>query len=922
MIENLQSESITVKLPFIYERVMHILSSNSSGIYQTKIECCNILSCIAKIKLNKNEFFDKILAHLKSACNDRVSKVQIAANQTLRLWLDNGEINDNYGKNEGKTFPDGITNEKSKTKNESKSNKLNLLRNLSKLNKDKEGALKNYFSPDKIKEEIYNKGIGSILKTEKFLSNRASSALRTKFEIKKHNKETDKMNKTCMSKSSDLFKSLKRESKNKLRNSGEDRENNIKIFFKENKGLVHDEKLDKSDCNLLKNSLKDDQKEIIKDIDRSNNKSKDGINNSKFSKKNSNFMNKSKIASAKNRSMHVESIDGNENQVEDLSEIKKIESMINENEIERENKQGDALENDELVIDEDEIDGEREKENFQTEQENDEISNNEINNEIENDNDYLVTGNKSELGPNQSKSKILLNESIGEKINNKSQSKLDKNSGNVSQREKIIEKKESLTGKSSHTELINKVDKKSPFFVEEENIGDQMMVPDEFLDMTHDNHQNQENNNQDFNQNLENEEIQNLETNPRIDEEKQNLENGIDNYQNEEIQEKTQTPKVKKKISPKKKKVIPKKLNKIVSSENVEEQSSKQKQVKSRIPEKEITENKKIEEDELQLHNETKELGKNSKYLKSLELSIVKEIKFSLLSRSKIFKFNKIEFLSLERNFEDLIENFQYEMEEKLSIFNTKINDLNKVIQKIAPLKKPKTFFTKDKPNTKDSESVLKVINTNTSNLNDSFLNLSRISERQENDLEMDITKTERTLSDTKLYKSNQNINLENLAESKLLSREMGILNNQMRTSRSINGNEAEAFLTPIISQWLNILRDLENGCINKAFEDCLNLGDDILLLRLIFMTGSVLDSLENLTAVKTLLRLVHIWKCGMIQETLFSLIQQSIATKLFENLNLEEKNEICDVLYEFSSIDKESVLSRKSLNLYHSIIK
>jgi hypothetical protein len=956
MIENMQTQNLSIKLPYIYERIIHILSSNNSSIYQTKIECCNILSSLAKIKLNKNEFYEKILVCLKNSCNDRVSKVQIAANQALKLWLDESE--------------DNTDTDKSKTPNNgSKLNKLNLLRNLSKMNKDKDkGTLTKAFSPDKIREEIYTKGIGSMIKTENFLSNRANSALRTKFEIKKGNKEKEKMNKTCMSKSSDLFKSMKRENKNKLRSSGDDRDNNIKIYFKEKKALegikkdnleVQDEKFEEN-INIS----------ISKDDDAVKQPNKEKISNQSNFSKNSMKKNKSGIQSAKNRSMdkvalehgHESQGEGDELQVQDISEIKKVESMINDN------QQDDQQEgNNESLLQDKDLADEGEEEKFQNENEIDRISNKE---ELDMDNDKIIN-NLAACSKND-KSKIFANDDSQceemtdkEKISNKNyqyKSQENKITSKASESNKTkVEKKESI--KSSHIESNNKLDIKSPFFVEEENIADQMMVPeDEFADNIQ--HDNEENFNYEAYQNNEIEEIKNLDEfaerieddNPRQDYENQQIKNGRED-EIEEKEEEVEKPIIKKKTSPKKKKVIPKKTNKIKSpvkqendemeNQNIEiteeikikpstKQNKKKSQI-SKIPEEEnniipdedeikqnnplksiknkklIPENKrekikvdvKDEEEDMQIPEDYTERIKSSF---SRDLSIVNEIKFSLYSKKKIFKFNKIEFISLERNFEDPIDNFQIEMEEKLSLFNHKINNLNKVIQKTPSLIQPK-FPSPPKLEIKNTG-----ISTNAINLNDSFLNLSRISERQENDLtEMDVTKTERTLTDTKLYKSN--LNLENLAESKILQKE---LQNQMITSRSMN----EAFLTPIISQWQNILRDLENGSINKAFEDCLSIGDDILLLRLIFLTGTVLDSLENITARKTLLRLVQIWKCGMIQKTIFNLIQQSVGINLFDNLNLEEKNEILDVLYEFSSLDKDSLLSKNSLYLYNSIIK
>ncbi len=70
--------------------------------------------------------YDKIISALKLACCDRVAKVQLAANEALKEWL---KVAD---KNIKCLEPNNNLN---------KFNKLNLLRNLSKLNKDRSNKM-------------------------------------------------------------------------------------------------------------------------------------------------------------------------------------------------------------------------------------------------------------------------------------------------------------------------------------------------------------------------------------------------------------------------------------------------------------------------------------------------------------------------------------------------------------------------------------------------------------------------------------------------------------------------------------------------------------------------------------------------------------------------------------------------------------
>ena len=66
------------------------------------------------------------------------------------------------------------------TSSSNKLSKLNLLRNLSKINKTQD------HSPENLKDEIYNKGIGNVMKTANFMKSRGEGNLK-KYKISSNN---------------------------------------------------------------------------------------------------------------------------------------------------------------------------------------------------------------------------------------------------------------------------------------------------------------------------------------------------------------------------------------------------------------------------------------------------------------------------------------------------------------------------------------------------------------------------------------------------------------------------------------------------------------------------------------------------------------------------------------------------------------
>ena len=172
LIDIITYEDYKAKIKEIIPPLNKILYNTEAKLYLTKIMICHFYSHLyQKMIQSKNideEIIQDIIKALNFATKDRVSKVQIAAEDTLSLYnnMDNKEIH-----------------------NKRKLSKLNLLRNLSKINKERN----NIMSSKKVRKEIYNIGIGKFLRSNDYLNNRdEENILKIKKEINKSRSKSKK----------------------------------------------------------------------------------------------------------------------------------------------------------------------------------------------------------------------------------------------------------------------------------------------------------------------------------------------------------------------------------------------------------------------------------------------------------------------------------------------------------------------------------------------------------------------------------------------------------------------------------------------------------------------------------------------------------------------------------------------------------
>ena len=149
------------------------------------------------------------------------------------------------------------------------------------------------------------------------------------------------------------------------------------------------------------------------------------------------------------------------------------------------------------------------------------------------------------------------------------------------------------------------------------------------------------------------------------------------------------------------------------------------------------------------------------------------------------------------------------------------------------------------------------------------------------------------------------------------------VINNRRIEKNILNSTHIENRYSTI---WYKSLMFLEKNQINEAYNLVLKSEDDIYLLRLIFITGPVLNKLNENLAKKVLIRINKINKSQQIQNILINLINQSLIEnynnkKIFYLLNYDEQNDILDSLYNINNFQNDNKIIIRAKELYNKII-
>ena len=178
LVDIITYEDYKLKIKELIPYTNKILYNTEAKLYLCKTMICHLYSHLFK-KMNFEQE-DKIISEMVQALNfttkDRVVKVQIAAEEALLIY-------NNINKTQN------IDNE---VQTKRKMSKLNLLRNLSKINKEKN----NIMSSKKVRKEIYEIGIGKFLRSNDYLNNRdEENLLMLKKEINKSRSKSKSLDK-------------------------------------------------------------------------------------------------------------------------------------------------------------------------------------------------------------------------------------------------------------------------------------------------------------------------------------------------------------------------------------------------------------------------------------------------------------------------------------------------------------------------------------------------------------------------------------------------------------------------------------------------------------------------------------------------------------------------------------------------------
>ena len=167
---------------------------------------------------------------------------------------------------------------------------------------------------------------------------------------------------------------------------------------------------------------------------------------------------------------------------------------------------------------------------------------------------------------------------------------------------------------------------------------------------------------------------------------------------------------------------------------------------------------------------------------------------------------------------------------------------------------------------------------------------------------------------------------INNKIKSKLDIMEKRINNLENKISK-LNNNNKKSNITlesQINNIWLECLDLINKNKMNEAYDLILSTKDDIYLLRLMCLTGPVLNSLNENLAKNVLVRINMINRGKQINDILIKFVEESINNKnnIFKKLEYKERNDILDSLFNIFKNKSNNNLTIKAQDLYNLIIE
>ena len=167
---------------------------------------------------------------------------------------------------------------------------------------------------------------------------------------------------------------------------------------------------------------------------------------------------------------------------------------------------------------------------------------------------------------------------------------------------------------------------------------------------------------------------------------------------------------------------------------------------------------------------------------------------------------------------------------------------------------------------------------------------------------------------------------INNKIKSKLDIMEKRINNLENKISK-LNNNNKKSNITlesQINNIWLECLDLINQNKMNEAYDLILSTKDDIYLLRLMCLTGPVLNSLNENLAKNVLVRINMINRGKQINDILIKFVEESINNKnnIFKKLEYKEQNDILDSLFNIFKNKSNNSITIKAQDLYNLIIE
>ena len=167
---------------------------------------------------------------------------------------------------------------------------------------------------------------------------------------------------------------------------------------------------------------------------------------------------------------------------------------------------------------------------------------------------------------------------------------------------------------------------------------------------------------------------------------------------------------------------------------------------------------------------------------------------------------------------------------------------------------------------------------------------------------------------------------INNKIKSKLdiMERRINNLENKISKLNSNNKKSNIILESKINNIWLESLELINQNKINDAYNLILSTKDDIYLLRLMCLTGPILNSLNENLAKNVLVRINMINRGKQISDILIKFVEESINNKnnIFRKLEYKEQNDILDSLYNMFKNKNNNNLTIKAQDLYNLIIE